>query len=69
MKMMKLKYEKPKVMVVPAIIESNLLGDSKGVAGYEDQLSKGHNSFFDSWDSYDEEEQQSGFTNKNLWED
>ena len=52
---MKLKYEKPKVMVVPAIIESNLLGDSQGVADYGDQLSKGHNSFFDSWDSNDEE--------------
>lgn len=68
MKMMKLKYEKPKVMVVPAIIESNLLGDSKGVAGYENELSKGHNSFFDSWDSNDEE-QQPGFTSKNLWDD
>ena len=68
MKMMKLKYEKPKVMVVPAIIESNLLGDSQGVADYEDQLSKGHNSFFDRWDSNDEE-QQSGFTSKNLWDD
>lgn len=69
METLKMKYQKPEVLAIPVIIEGNLLNDSNGIANRdEDQLSKGHNSFFDSWDSNDEE-QQSGFTSKNLWDD
>ena len=48
-----------------------LLGASdegSGILPPESAMSKGHNSFFDSWDSNDEE-QPSGFTSKSLWDD
>lgn len=63
---MKRIYMKPNITVVKTSVESLLVGDSQGqvVEGH----SKGHNSFFDSWDSNDEE-QQPGFTSKNLWDD
>lgn len=61
-------YVSPKVEIHNVFVESPLLQDSEtGDSTWG--LSKDHNSFFDSWDSYDEEEQPSGFTNKNLWDD
>lgn len=63
---MKRIYIKPNITVVKTSVESLLVGDSQGQM--DEGHSKGHNSFFDSWDSNDEEE-QSGFTSKNLWDD
>lgn len=60
-------YICPNVEIHRVMVESQLLADSedgKATSG----LSKGHDSFFDSWDSNDEE-QPSGFTSKNLWDD
>ena len=68
---MKMKhYIKPQLILFKMETET-LLGASDegpGILPPESAMSKGHNSFFDSWDSNDEEEQP-GFTNKNLWED
>lgn len=63
-------YIKPQIEISKITTEFHLLGSSKEGGSIEgpDVLSKGHDSFFDSWDSNDEEEQP-GFTSKNLWED
>ena len=63
-------YIKPQIEISKITTEFHLLGSSTegGSLDGPNVLSKGHNSFFDSWDSNDEE-QQSGFTSKNLWED
>ena len=62
-------YIKPESVVTHIAPENTLLTGSTD-EGFEidNAFSKGHNSFFDSWDSNDEEEQP-GFTSKNLWED
>lgn len=64
-------YIKPQIEISKITTEFHLLGSSTegGSLDGPNVLSKGHNSFFESWDSYDEEDQQSGFTSKNLWED
>lgn len=63
-------YIKPQIEISKITTEFHLLGASgeEGNLGGDYVLSKGHGSFFDSWDSNDEE-QPSGFTNKNLWDD
>lgn len=61
-------YVSPKVEIHNVTVESYLLTDSEdGKATFG--LSKGHDSFFDTWDTPDEEEEQPAFTNKSLWED
>lgn len=60
---MKRVYIKPNVKVVKSCIECMLVSESGGQI--TDPRSKGHNSSFNFWD----EEQPSGFTNKNLWDD
>ena len=67
---MKQVYIKPNVTVVETYTERLLGTESGGQIGSPENPSdaKGHNYFFDSWDSNDEEEQP-GFTSKNLWDD
>lgn len=60
-------YICPNVEIHRVMVESQLLADSED-GNASSGRSKGHNSFFDSWDSNDEE-QQPGFTSKNLWDD
>ena len=64
---MKRVYIKPNITVVETCTE-RLLGTESGGQG-DEWDSKGHNSFFDGWDSFEDEEEPSGFTSKNLWED
>ncbi len=64
---MKRVYIKPNVTVVETYTESLLGTESGGQIGSPENPSdaKGHNSYVDIWD----EEDQSGFTSKNLWDD
>lgn len=64
---MKRVYIKPNVTVVETYTERLLGVESNGQIGGPDNPSdaKGHNSSFNFWD----EEQPSGFTSKNLWDD
>ncbi len=59
-------YIKPTVTVVKTSVESLLVGDSKGqiIEGH----SKGHNSFWDSWDEETEEEKPMFQQPKSLWD-
>lgn len=62
------KYIKPEITIEKVLAEYNLLANSTDEdPQIPETFSKGHDSFFSSWD--DEDKDQSGFTNKNLWDD
>lgn len=66
---MKQTYIKPQIELIFASTDSMVLASQPEGDQTDEFGAKGHGSFFDSWDSFEEEEQQSGFTNKSLWED